>query len=107
MILTQIIAQASMNNILIYGVNTRHSQPMGVHYVHAPSDVYGTYRNPSLVQRPISCGDHPENRGTLNFVIVLLRNVGQAPMNNMIIHGVYTRHSLSVGVHHVHPPSDV
>ena len=96
-----------MNNILIYGVNTRHSQPMGVHHVHLPSDVYGTYRNPSLVQQPISCGDQPESRGTLNCAIVLLRKVGQASMNNMIIYGVYTRHSLSMGVHHGNPPSDV
>ena len=55
---------------------------MGVHHVNPPSDVYGTYRNPSLVQLPISCGDRPDNRSTLNGVN-LSRDVDQASMNNM------------------------
>ena len=76
------MGQDFMNNIRIYGVNARHSLSMGVHHVNPPSDEYGTYGIPSLVQLPISCGDHPDNRSTLHGVI-LSWDVGQASMKNM------------------------
>ena len=100
------ICQASINNMWIYGVYTRPSLSIVVHHVHSPSDVYGSYRYPSLVKGPISCGDHPDNRSIQNFV-KLSRYIGQAFVNIVWIYGICTRSSLSMRVHHVHPTSDV
>ena len=77
------MGQDFMNNIRIYGVDARHSLSMGVHHVNPPSDVYGTYGNPSLVQLPISCGDHPDNRIILLNLVKHSRYIGQAFIKNM------------------------